>query len=155
MQLNVDPGFDADLELAHKALERGWVTRETIESAILAHEKTPGSRLLNHLPLTPEQRHRLESPEPAVLPPEIAQVVDDPTRRFNHYILGDFLHAGGMGRVYKAWDLKLSRWVALKLLKAIGDERSEAYFDREARLAAGLSHTNIAAIYESGQSDGE
>ncbi len=155
MHLNVDPGFDADLEIAHRALERGWVTPEGIESAILAHEKTPGSRLLNHLPLTPEQRHRLLTPESASIPPEIAQVAHDPARQFDHYILGDFLHSGGMGRVHKAWDLKLSRWVALKCLKAVGDERSEAYFEREARLAAGLSHPNIAAIYESGQSAGE
>jgi len=154
MQLNVDPGFDADMELAQGALERGWLTRETIESAILAHERTPGSRLLNHLPLTPDQLQRLLAPE-GPMPPEIEKVAQEAARRLDHYILGDFLHSGGMGRVYKAWDLKLSRWVALKCLKAVGDERSEAYFDREARLAAGLSHPNIAAIYASGRAAGE
>jgi serine/threonine-protein kinase len=155
MQLNVDPGFDADLELAQRALGRGWVTREGIESAILAHERTPSSRMLDHLPLTPGQRIQLLSPEPAQAPPEIVQAMEDPGRRVDHYVLGDFLHSGGMGRVYKAWDLKLSRWIALKFLKAAGDERSEAYFEREARLAAGLSHPNIAAIYGSGHAAGE
>src|SRR5688572_14185300 len=154
MKVNVDPGFDADLEVAQRALERGWVTREAIESAILQHEQTPGSRLVSHLPLTPDQLQRLLAPE-GRMPPEIAKVAQEPTRRLGHYILGDFLHSGGMGRVHKAWDVKLSRWVALKCLKAVGDERSEAYFDREARLAAGLSHPNIAAIYESGRVGGE
>src|SRR5262245_21003725 len=155
MQLNLDPGFDADLEVAHRALERGWVTREAIESAILEQERTPGSRLLNLLPLTPEQRRRLQSADAKSLPDEIAEAAQDPARRIDQYILGEHLQTGGMGRICKAWDVKLSRWVALKFLKAVGDERSEAYFEREERLAAQLSHPNIATIYGSGQSGGD
>src|SRR5688572_27893185 len=151
MQLNLDPGFDADLEIAHRALERGWVTREAIESAILLQERTPGSRLLNLLPLTPDQRRRLESTEAGGVPDEIVEAALDPARRIDQYILGEHLETGGMGRINKAWDSRLARWVALKFLKAVGDERSEAYFEREARLAGRLSHPNIAAIYGTGQ----
>src|SRR5688572_26487552 len=97
MQLNLDPGFDADLELAHRALHRGWVTREAIESAILQQERTPGSRLLNLLPLTPGQRQRLESPEGGIVPDEIVDAARDPARRIVQYILGENIETGGMG----------------------------------------------------------
>lgn len=62
VELNLDPGFDADLMLALSALERGWLSREAIEDAILAYDRIAGSRLLNLLPLTTEQRQRLFLP---------------------------------------------------------------------------------------------
>lgn len=61
MELNLDPGFDADFVLAQSALARGWLTRETIESAILEYDRTPEVRLLSHLPLSKEQRLDLQS----------------------------------------------------------------------------------------------
>jgi len=63
MELNLDPDFDADFVLAQFALKRGWLTRDAIESAVLAHERMPGSRLLSHLPLSTEQRQKLRFPE--------------------------------------------------------------------------------------------
>lgn len=62
------------------------------------------------------------------------------------------LGAGGMGEVWKAWDVPLRRWVALKFLK--GDETDLPRFLREGRTAAGLIHPNIAVVYESGEIDG-
>jgi eukaryotic-like serine/threonine-protein kinase len=64
---------------------------------------------------------------------------------------------GGMGVVYLAEDVSLSRKVALKLLPDVltgGPERM-ARFEREAKLLASLSHPNIAAIYGLEQSEGK
>jgi len=58
-----------------------------------------------------------------------------------------------MGEVWKAWDTELCRWVALKFLNG-GDDEEIARFKREAHTAGRLSHPNIAAIYEVGESDG-
>ena len=59
------------------------------------------------------------------------------------------LGTGGMGEVWKAWDVELSRWVALKFLRG-GNDDELARFRREAQMAGRLSHPNIAAIYEIG-----
>jgi len=66
----------------------------------------------------------------------------------SYEILGP-LGAGGMGEVYRARDTKLGRDVALKILPAAvaNDPDRLARFEREAKLLASLSHTNIAQIY--------
>jgi serine/threonine protein kinase len=59
------------------------------------------------------------------------------------------LGAGGMGEVYKAKDTRLNRTVALKILPPQGDR---ARFETEARSVAALSHPNIVAIFDVGES---
>lgn len=73
-----------------------------------------------------------------------------------HYEVHDLLGAGGMGRVYRATDLILGRPVALKFIPAELFDRNEAALRllQEARAAAALNHSNIATIYEVGQTDG-
>jgi serine/threonine protein kinase len=83
------------------------------------------------------------------IPEEAAVHSADITRQINQYILVRQIGKGGMGAVWKAWDKKLTRWVAIKFLLA-EDEEGVDRFLREAKLAARLRHPNIAAIYEVG-----
>ena len=65
------------------------------------------------------------------------------------------LGTGGMGAVYLAWDTKLRRNVAIKVLQEDGaDDGSRRSLLHEARAAARLDHPNICAIYEVGEADG-
>lgn len=66
------------------------------------------------------------------------------------------LGRGGMGIVHKAFDHKLERHVALKILPAQlwGDETAMRYFIREARAIAALTHPNIVGLYDFGEGFG-
>jgi serine/threonine protein kinase len=73
-----------------------------------------------------------------------------------HFRIVDRLGEGGMGVVYKATDEKLRRTVALKVLpEALAkDEERRRRLVREARAAAAVTHPNIAAVYDVGESEG-
>jgi LSD1 subclass zinc finger protein len=75
---------------------------------------------------------------------------------FGNYLLLSVLGVGGMGTVYKAMDLALHRFVALKVLKPklAADPEFIASFSREARAAAAVSHINVCQIYSFGQHGG-
>ena len=69
--------------------------------------------------------------------------------KFRQFELRSIIASGGMGTVYRAWDLMLNREVAVKMLKKemVGDEEVLESFYREARASASLNHTNIIHIY--------
>lgn len=73
----------------------------------------------------------------------------------NRYQLESRLGSGGMAIVYRAYDHKLERYVALKLLRRDFSHEPEARerFIQEAKAAAILSHPNIVTIYDFGDSD--
>src|SRR3569833_4395026 len=67
----------------------------------------------------------------------------------SHYEVLEKLGEGGMGMVYKAKDIQLGRFVAVKVLLPAGDNSGRrARFLQEARAAASLNHPNIITIHD-------
>ncbi|MDQ3819509.1 MAG: serine/threonine protein kinase, partial [Acidobacteriota bacterium] len=79
----------------------------------------------------------------------------EPGARLGHYEVLSRLGSGGMGVVYRAKDTRLERPVAVKLLPTAFSNEPDALkrFEQEARAASGVSHPNIAHIYDIGKAE--
>ena len=76
--------------------------------------------------------------------------------RLGPYEIGAQIGVGGMGEVWRALDTRLGRPVALKLIRdATTDPDARARLEREARLAASVSHPAICQVYELAEIDGQ
>jgi tetratricopeptide (TPR) repeat protein/predicted Ser/Thr protein kinase len=71
--------------------------------------------------------------------------------RLGHHLLLDLIGEGGMGVVYAAYDMKLDRKVAIKLLRSRGNAQAQRRMLREAQAMARISHPNVVQVYEIGE----
>ncbi len=78
-------------------------------------------------------------------------------RELGPFRLEAVLGRGGMGEVYKAWDQRLERWVAIKHLLADGGGNGDAHarLRREAKIVAGLGHPAIVQVFDILDQDGD
>jgi serine/threonine protein kinase/Tol biopolymer transport system component len=75
--------------------------------------------------------------------------------RLGHYRVDAPLGHGGSGIVYRGWDTKLERPVAIKfLISAVADEDAQRRFKQEAATASSLRHPHIVTVYDVGEHDG-
>lgn len=129
------------LELPHEA-RRAYLDqscaeaslRRQVESLIAAHERSDSDLSV-----------------PALRAGETLKI----GAQLESYTIVDRLGAGGMGEVYEAYDSKLGRKVAIKVLPAalVHQPAQLLRFEREARLLASLNHPNICTIYDIGECD--
>ena len=68
------------------------------------------------------------------------------------YRVDSIIGQGGMGAVFKAWDVRLERPVAIKVVRPhlISDPDSRARFNRESKIVARLQHPSIVTVYDYG-----
>jgi len=154
---------DLSLRLGKRALDRGLITAEQLQIALVQHARDPQAGgaaprlaeiLLEKGYLTSTQLEALVEEEKTSTRRGIA--VDSALDTFGKFKLLREVGRGGMGVVYEAHDRDLDRRVALKLLllspnanakeSALDEER----FVREARLSAKLNHRHVVAVYEAG-----
>ncbi len=76
--------------------------------------------------------------------------------RLGHFELIEYVGGGGMGRVFRAYDTRLARYVAVKILPSdqASDEETRLRFQNEAQSAARLDHENIARVFYVGEDHG-
>lgn len=69
------------------------------------------------------------------------------------YEVGDEIASGGLGRVLQAWDHRLERPVALKVLRGVASSAGRARFARETRITARLEHPAVVPVHDAGTSE--
>jgi serine/threonine protein kinase len=128
-------------------------------------DEARGDAIARHLETCPDCVARLEAmPGDDSLIRELRQCGDTATsaipdlrgRRFGHFELLEELGRGGMGVVYRAFDLRLKRDVALKLILAgeFADPERRQRLRNEAETIAALQHPGIVQIHDVGEADG-
>ncbi len=160
---------EQDERVVGRAIEQGHLTQADADTARdeVAQSDDSGATLVQRLTarglLDPKTTASIEASlareafvrapvlREAPLPPEVQAAAADPGRHLGDFVLCDLKGRGGAGEVWRAWDRRLDRWVALKLSTAPIDSVSgRERFEREALAAGRLSHPNIVPIYQVG-----
>ncbi len=122
-------------------LDRGW-----LDATALARLEETEAR---------EEFSRPSTTRPAVLPAEVEEAAANPDRNLDEFVLVAPLGRGGAGEVWKSWDRRLGRWVAVKISTASLESTSaQQRFEREAMATARLAHPNIVPIFQVGTAHG-
>ncbi|KAB2864041.1 MAG: protein kinase, partial [Anaerolineae bacterium] len=79
-----------------------------------------------------------------------------PGQMLDDYLIETLLGHGGMARVYRAWDTKVRRYVAIKVIDKSfrGEADYIERFEREAQAIGQLQHPNIVTLYRYGEAEG-
>ena len=143
--------------LGQLAVMNGFVSPETLarcleEQRKLADPPPIGAFLVSRNSLTNEQLVELLAQQKAIAAQDrAAGAPADPgiegDRTLGHYNLVHKLGEGGGGTVWKAWDTRLCRWVAVKEPRGHRPVMRERFL-REARTAARLNHPNLVEVHE-------
>src|SRR5437667_11350697 len=140
-QLAVMSGFVGEDDLARCLEEQKNSPNPSPIGAILVSRKFITNEQLLHLLA---QQKMYEEHDRKGNPPLSAGAA---ARAIGHYTLVSKLGEGGGGTVWKAWDEKLCRWVALKEARGHRPAARERFI-REARTAAKLNHPNLVEVHE-------
>jgi len=148
-----------DRNLGRRAVRAGLLTEQDLSGPIGVEELlrvkgVPAERIRELQDELDREDYALFRPDRA-MPPEVSAVLGEPERRLAEFVRVSRLGQGGIGEVWKAWDTRLGRWVALKLPMAAPDaEQAAERFSREALAAARLSHPNIVSIHRVAEENG-
>jgi serine/threonine-protein kinase len=138
---------------ARSAVRQGLLAEERLREALAERDGDP-SRTLGAILVErgwiDRDAWRALRPEagPSEAPAEVVPLLDDPSRAVGEFVLVSPLGRGGAAEVWKAWDRRLHRWVAVKRPASLLDTpTARERFRREAFSAARLSHPNIVPIH--------
>ncbi len=153
------------LSFAELALRKGFVSKESVEEAQLLHaaakRRTPQASLSDVMVrsgmLTTEQAAEIDREQAEILaaqaredlPEEARAAMALPANRVGKFVKLELVGRGGLGEVWRAYDLVLRRVVAIKFLQTLAPEHWQR-FVKEAEILGRLQHPNIVPLYEIG-----
>lgn len=147
-------------QLYHAVLERGAEGRAAFLSEACSGDEGLRREVESLLGYEKQAENFIESPALEVAAKRMAEQRGPAVaagQTIDHYKVTSPLAAGGMGEVYRAFDTRLGREVAIKLLPAAfsTDKDRLRRFEQEARAAGMLNHPNVLTIYDIGTTSSE